>query len=184
VDRCFILVSGLPGSGKSTLAQRLASVLGLPLLDKDTILERLFESVGTGDSAWRRKLSRESDQILQSQVTASLGAVLVSHWHLPGMPPNSGTPTSWLLQLSAKVVNVHCECEADLAAERFIRRQRHQGHLDSERSHSEIRATIRAAALLGRLNVGPRVDVDTSLEPDLAVLNQIRKALENPYTDR
>jgi len=100
------------------------------------------------------------------------------------MPPNSGTPTSWLLQLSAKVVNVHCECEADLAAERFIRRQRHQGHLDSERSHSEIRATIRAAALLGRLNVGPRVDVDTSLEPDLAVLNQIRKALENPYTDR
>src|SRR5262249_20264456 len=98
---CFILVSGLPGSGKSTLAQQLASALGLPLFDKDTILERLFESRGIGDGAWLRKLSRDSDRILETEATASLGAVLVSHWRLPGMRPNSGTPTSWLLPLSA-----------------------------------------------------------------------------------
>jgi len=37
---------------------------------------------------------------------------------------------------------------------------------------------------LGKLGLGPRVDVDTSREPNLdAVLNQIRKALENPQTD-
>ena len=78
--RCFILVSGLPGSGKSTLAQQLASALGLPLFDKDTILERLFESRGIGDGAWLRKLSRDSDRILDTEATASLGAVLVSHW--------------------------------------------------------------------------------------------------------
>jgi hypothetical protein len=35
----FVIVSGLPGSGKSTLAQKLAPTLGLPLFDKDTILE-------------------------------------------------------------------------------------------------------------------------------------------------
>ena len=44
VDRFFIVVSGLPGSGKSTLGQQLATALGLPFLDKDTILERLFEA--------------------------------------------------------------------------------------------------------------------------------------------
>jgi glucokinase len=185
VDRCFILVSGLPGSGKSTLGQQLAPALGLPLLDKDTILERLFESRGIGDAAWRRKLSRESDRILQSEAAASQGAVLVSHWRLPGMAPGSGTPTSWLRPLSVKIVNVHCECPVDLAAERFVRRQRHPGHLDGERSHSEVMAGIRQVARLGRLNLGPRVDVDTSADPKLdAVLREIHAALANAGGNR
>jgi glucokinase len=185
MDRWFVLVSGLPGSGKSTLAQQLAPGLGLPLLDKDTILERLFETRGTGDAAWRRKLSRESDRILQAEATASEGAVLVSHWHLPGMRPNSGTPTSWLVALTAKLVNVHCECPAEVAAKRFVRRQRHPGHLDHERSHSEILAGIRELARLGGLEIGNRVEVNTSSEPKLeAVLSEIRTALQNPCMDR
>jgi hypothetical protein len=44
MDRTFVVVSGLPASGKTTLARRLADGLGLPLLDKDDILDRLFET--------------------------------------------------------------------------------------------------------------------------------------------
>jgi hypothetical protein len=105
MDRCFVVVSGLPGSGKSTLARTLAAALGLPLLDKDDILERLFESKGVGDVDWRRTLSRESDRILETEALASRGAVLVSHWQLPGMPRDPGTPTHWLEDRSAKVVH-------------------------------------------------------------------------------
>ena len=46
----FVVISGLPGSGKTTLGRRLASVLDLPLIDKDDILDRLFESKGIGDA--------------------------------------------------------------------------------------------------------------------------------------
>ena len=95
MNKPFIVISGLPGSGKSTLGQYLAKGLGLRVLDKDAILERLFEAKGVGDIEWRRMLSRESDIILQAEATASDGAVLVSHWRLPGMPLNSGTPTDW-----------------------------------------------------------------------------------------
>jgi len=56
-------VSGLPGSGKTTLAGRLAPALHLPLIDKDDILNDLFDLRGTGDIAWRRALSRDSDEI-------------------------------------------------------------------------------------------------------------------------
>ena len=179
MDRCFVVVSGLPGSGKSTLAQQLSAALHLPLLDKDTILERLFESKGTGDVEWRRTLSRESDLILQTEATASDGAVLASHWHLPGMPPSSGTPTAWLAELPDRVVNVHCDCSAEIAAERFVQRKRHPGHCDDQRSYSEILASIREVAGRGRLDIGPRVDVDTSQTPNLdAVLHLVHKALE------
>ena len=92
----FVLISGLPGSGKTTRGRRLAPTLNLPLIDKDDILDRLFESKGVGDAAWRRRLSRESDVILQQEASNSSGAVLASLWRLPGMPSDSGTPTEWL----------------------------------------------------------------------------------------
>jgi len=178
MDKCFIVVSGLPGSGKSTLAQQLAPALGLPLLDKDVILERLFESKGLGDIEWRRALSRESDLTLETEATASDGAVLVSHWRVPGMPANSGTPTEWLSRLRANIINVHCECPAVISAERFIHRRRHPGHLDQERSRAEIVASILEVPSFGHLKIGPRIDVDTSRAADLdAVLLEINRAL-------
>jgi gluconate kinase len=185
MDRCFLVVSGLPASGKSTLARQLSAALSLPLLDKDDILERLFQSRGVGDADWRRMLSRESDGILQAEATASNGAVLVSHWHLRGMPPHSGTPTEWLGELSPGIVNVHCDCGLQLAAERFLQRKRHPGHLDTAKSPLEIRTAIERLAGLGRLGIQPTVDVDTSRAIVLDdVLRDVLHALETSPISR
>jgi len=164
--RHFVVVSGIPGSGKTTVARQLAPLLHLPLIDKDDILDRLFEARGIGDAAWRRTLSRESDRILQQDAMASDGAILVSFWHSPGMPEDSGTPTGWLMQLSASVVHVHCACDPELAARRFVGRTRHPGHLDASRSPDEIAGSIRALALSPTLQIGTRIDVDTSTTLD------------------
>jgi glucokinase len=163
-DRPFVVVSGLPGSGKTTLARRLATGLGLPVIDKDDILERLFELKGTGDALWRRALSRESDDRVRSEAAASRGAVLVSFWHLPGMPVNSGTPVGWLSELSAVVVNVRCICPPEIAAARFLERRRHPGHLDSALTYAEVLATLQAQAGLGVLQIEPAIQVDTTEE--------------------
>jgi ABC-type glutathione transport system ATPase component len=81
MQRRIVVVSGLPGSGKSTLARRLAPALDLRLIDKDEILERLFDSKGVGDATWRLALGRESDVILQRQAASLDGVVLASGWN-------------------------------------------------------------------------------------------------------
>ena len=175
----FVVVSGLPGSGKTTLARRLAPGVSLPLIDKDDILDRLFESKGVGNAAWRRTLSRESDLILQHEATNSNGAILASFWHLPGMPSDSGTPIDWLDTPSHRVVNVHCVCDLELAASRFVQRPRHPGHLDGESSYADVLVSLRNLAQLPPLAIGRRIDVDTSQEPNLTdVVRAIRGELK------
>lgn len=170
VAKRFVVVSGLPGSGKTTVARALAPLLHLPLLDKDDILDHLYETRGIGNAEWRRALSRESDRILQHDATASNGAVLVSFWRVAGLPDDSGTPCEWLAPLSDAMVHLHCVCGADVAATRFITRTRHAGHLDSSRSPDEIAASLRALAALPPPELGPRIDVDTSGRPDIEKL--------------
>jgi cytidylate kinase len=183
MDRPFVLISGLPASGKTTLARRLAPALDLPLFDKDDILERLFELRGVGDATWRRMLSRESDIVLQREATSSNGAVLTSFWRLPGMPVESGTPTDWIAELSGQVVNVYCTCEPETAAERFLRRKRHLGHLDREASYAEVLANFRELSRLGPMDIGQRVEVDTRREPELdVVVSDVRGALARCLT--
>ncbi len=57
-DRSRILViSGLPATGKSTVASRLQAQLQWPLLAKDAIKERLFDTLGAADAGASRGLS-------------------------------------------------------------------------------------------------------------------------------
>lgn len=176
--RRFIVISGIPASGKTALGRQLALALGLPLLDKDEILEALFDGLGTGDAEWRNRLSRSADAVLQRLAGQTAGAVLVSFWRHPQVTAESGTPTGWISALPGKVVEVHCACPPAIAAERFLARKRHDGHLDRDKHGDDLIADFVRLAALGPLGIGPVVGMDTGRAVDLdGVLRQVAEHL-------
>ena len=122
----YVVVSGLPGSGKTTLGRALASELGVPLLAKDTIKEALFDSLGTGDVDWSKRLGSASVSVLLALAALQDRAVLESFWD-----PSCARPD--LLALGGTTIEVFCACSAATARNRYLRRARHPGHLDQQR---------------------------------------------------
>lgn len=163
------MVSGLPGAGKTTVATALAHELGLPLIDKDDLLEALFEGFQAVDLELRQTLSRDSDRVLARTAQASRGAVLVSFWRRPGAEGGAGTPCDWIAELSEAVVEVFCDCPPAVAERRFRARRRHRGHHDRARL-AELGPQLRALAAQGPLGIGALVRVDTEAPVDPAVL--------------
>jgi hypothetical protein len=129
-------------------------------------LEGLFEALGIGDTDWRHKLSRASDEIVRRMVEGSAGAVVTSFWRHREMGGDSGTPTDWIGSVSGRVVEVYCVCDPQVAASRFIERRRDPGHLDAMKSFGEVLSRFRALSRMGPLGVGKLLEVDTSGEVD------------------
>lgn len=180
----LVVISGLPASGKTTLARQLAPHLNLPVIDKDDILEGLFAQHPRVDADRRRDLSRESDRVLEEQARATARAILVSFWRVAGMPENSGTPTDWFANLTERVVHVHCHCPPDIAAERFVARQRHGAHGDAMRSRDEIEREFISLSKLGAPSIGDVIVVDTSSVVDIDVLVRDIEARIRRYAER
>jgi shikimate kinase len=168
-----IVVSGLAASGKTVVGRALSRGLSLPLIDKDDILEALFDSMGCEDREQRHRLSRASDEVLFRVAASSRPVVLVNWWN--------HTAPDRLRLIADSVVEVFCDCSIEVAAARFAARQRHPGHLDSLRTpeeHAEgirhLRESYRGPLRLG----GSLITVNTERPVDVdALLTDVRAAL-------
>jgi predicted kinase len=151
----LVVVSGLPVSGKTTVCKALSERPGMPLIDKDAILEALFDSLGCPDRGERYRLSRASSEVL-TLAEASQAAVVVNWWDHDSSPAR-------LRSNASSVVEVFCECPVEVAAARFEGRRRRAGHHDPSRSPEEVAEEARRLreTFLGPLGVGDLVRVDT-----------------------
>jgi hypothetical protein len=169
----LIVVAGLPGSGKTTLALELAPVLDIPLISKDTIKEALFDALGAGDLEWSQRLGRASHKVMYALASRLPAAMLESHFW-----PGVAEPE--LLALGRALIQVHCTCPTELAADRYRARalspERHQGHLSDfqgEQLTESWRSEGRRPLALGC----PLVEVDTSQPVNIPeVAEQVRAA--------
>ncbi len=127
----LIVVTGPPASGKTTIARGLATRLRLPLIAKDTIKEALFDGLGTGDLAWSQRLGLPTFGVMLALAEESVeaGASLVVEANFL----RGGDVERRLAALPAHFLQVHCSAPLTLLLERYASRERHPGHVDSER---------------------------------------------------
>jgi predicted kinase len=160
-----VVVTGPPAAGKTTIARAIAERLRLPLIAKDTIKEALFDGLGTGDLAWSQQLGEATYlamlALAEESVAAGSNLVVEANFVRGG--------ESRLAALPARFVQVHCSAPLEVLVERYASRERHPGHVDSERIDA-----LRDAVETGRhepLDLpGELIRIDTSAPVDVAAL--------------
>lgn len=168
----FVVVSGLPASGKSTLAVSLGAALALPVLDKDAILESLFDGVRDVTAEDRRVLSGRADDLMRERALALPAALAVSWWRHPRSSDASGTPTAWLVASGARLVEVFLRCDPAVAAARFVQRRRHPAHHDARFTPAQLRDQFETQARFGALGLGTTVEVDANATFDAGAVTR------------
>ena len=158
----LVVVTGPPAAGKTTIARGIAERLRLPLIAKDTIKEALFDGLGTGDLAWSQRLGDVTFLTMMALVEDSLtaGASLVVEANFV-----RGSESRLAAQ-PARFVQIHCSAPLEVLLERYGRRVRHPGHVDSLRIDA-----LRHAVESGRHDPldlpGQTIRLDTSHEVEL-----------------
>ncbi|MBN1920337.1 MAG: AAA family ATPase, partial [Anaerolineae bacterium] len=132
----LILVTGAPATGKTALSVPLAARLQVPLLTKDAIKERLFDTLGWSDREWSKRLGSASFALLYDWLALHLrvGAPLVVE---ANFKPQFDTPKFAALReccpftlLQIVLVAAPEALQARFAA-RSAAGERHPGHVDT-----------------------------------------------------
>jgi predicted kinase len=154
----YVVVSGLPGSGKTTISVPLAAALGLPILAKDSIKESLWDALGPGDLAWSRRLGAAAAETFWRLAAEMRSAVLDNFFHRAF--------AHRLEALPGPIIEVHCECPAELALDRYQSRRRHPCHFDLSYGVDMFDQWSRTDSRPLALG-GPLLELDTTRPVDL-----------------
>jgi predicted kinase len=159
----IVVVNGPPGSGKTTLAKALVPRLGLPLVSKDEIKEALMGTWEVNDVETSRRLGRAAIAAMFAVARSSpIGVVLEANF-------TRELSRTELSELGAPIVEIFSRCPRELCLTRYRERSsaRDPGHLDSQRSDSELWNEETANPVAGGW---PVIEVGTSGPVDVEIV--------------
>ncbi len=161
-----ILITGFPGTGKTTLGKALSAHLKAPFYSKDAFKEIVFDTLGSSDQAWSRKVSgtahRIIDHIIAEELGVGRGVILESNFK---RDIDSVRFKNIQKKYSCPIVQILCWAEGDVLADRFLARQqsnaRHPGHV-IEISDQQVREDL-APGKCETLDIDtPLLELDTT----------------------
>ena len=133
----LILVAGVPASGKSTYASYLGRKLRCPVISKDKIKEKLFDTVGFNSREEKRKLDVCATEVMymlaEADMKAGINVILDNNFE------NSSVPSleKLLSATGATPITVRFQGDMEIIYNRFVRRdsnpRRHRGHVVNTR---------------------------------------------------
>lgn len=132
----LVILAGMPASGKTTFSKKLSSVLGYPVLEKDTIKEELFDVIGFENYSQKRLMDTAATAVLLRCADALLQSgqslIMVNNFRKDAEP-----------EVEKLFKKHHCQCvfvffggNGDVFYKRYVERDnlhlRHLGHVLQE----------------------------------------------------
>lgn len=131
----LIIVHGPPASGKSSLGETLAQELNIPLVSKDVIKVKLFDTYGWKDRAASKQAGQAAyeilDYIIEEQLRVGHSIMVEGTFHAEFANPKFHR---WQEQYNVKFIQIGCTADADILRKRFKERattnNRHVSHIE------------------------------------------------------
>ncbi len=165
-----VLVNGVPASGKSSVARALADVTGWPVLALDTIKNPFLAALPPGDRLFNRTLGRASYAAIFDLIADAPdgGTFVIDAWF--GFQPVETLNEHLARAGVTDVAEVWCHAPPDTIGARYAARlgTRLPGHPGAE----YVPELIGLAARAQPTGLAPRLDLDTTLAPDMAALRR------------
>jgi len=142
----IILIQGPPGSGKSQIGTYLSSLIRAPFYSKDEVKEVLFDTLGTRDSEWSKKLAACSNQMLFKHIrkAIALSNDLIVETNV-SLESDVEVVTRLFSGHDEALTEIYLTARKEILLDRVKKRwnsgSRHHGHADNERL-SEIEKYI------------------------------------------
>ncbi len=182
----IVVVTGPPASGKTTLALTLSKQLGVPLIAKDGIKERLYEAFGSGDREWSRWLGRATYPLIYHFLEAHLrvGCSVVVEGTF-GPESANGEFADLHARWPFAALQLFCWAPDEILLERAEARapERHPGHVEAA-SIEELRTQLAAGRWQPLQLPGDLLTVDTTSFETLDVEAIISRASRHLMSSR
>jgi len=125
----LLVVGGIPGAGKTSLAEKLSQDLGFAYINKDGILEQLWESFNWQGDQSEIPVFRQATFDLLYYFTEQIGRVnqsIIIEANFDNIV-HSPVIIDLAKKTDFKIIYLHCHSESEIAFQRF--KQRHEnGH--------------------------------------------------------
>ena len=179
----IILIQGPPGSGKTTLGSGLSNYFGIPHFSKDEIKESLFNTLGTEDSDWSRKLGISSNDLLFLLINKHISSEsnVIIETNITSTNDREKLRCT-LLGHDQKIFEVFLDAPKLILMDRFKKRSdsgtRHAGHVDDHR-YKEVEEYINIRKARPTEIGNKLIRVNTEEENVKSVLNIVVTELES-----
>ncbi|MDD5463914.1 MAG: AAA family ATPase [Candidatus Moranbacteria bacterium] len=134
----LIIICGLPGSGKTTLARELSKKTKVALISKDSIKEKLYESMNLSTLEDSKNIGIPAFELMieltENQLVGGVDVIMEAPLKFP---EDYQLFKKWRDEYGLELFSVICSVDSVERKRRFRDRERHQAHHDFQREIDE-----------------------------------------------